>query len=70
MIIERLLEDGEFPGPGLYGHHPLDHDDAQQEAGLTRVLQVLPVLVGPLLVVAVSQVIDGEGVPFIANIYK
>ena len=54
--------------PGLHGGHPLHHHHAEQEARLAGELQLLPVLVGPLLVVAVSQVVDREGVPLVADV--
>ena len=68
MIVERFLHHGVLPGPGLDGRHPLDHDHTEEEAGLAGELQQLPVLVGPLLVVAVRQVVDREGVPLVTDV--
>ena len=67
MIVERFLDHGVLPGPDLDGRHPLDHHHAEEEAGLAGVLQQLPVLVGPLLVVTVRQVVDRQGVPLVPN---
>ena len=54
--------------PRLHGGHPLHHHHAEQEARLAGELQLLPVLVGPLLVVAVRQVVDREGVPLVTDV--
>ena len=43
--------------------HNEDHNE--EEASLAGVLQQLPVLVCPLLVVTVRQVVDSQGVPLI-----
>ena len=67
VIVEGFLDHGVLPGPDLYGRHPLDHDHTEEEAGLAGELQQLPVLVGPLLVVAVRQVVDGQGVPLVPD---
>ena len=70
VIVERFLHHGVLPGPGLYGGHPLDHDHTEEKAGLAGELQQLPVLVRPLLVVAVRQVVDGQGVPLVSDPWR
>ena len=63
MILHSLLEHGVLPGLTDDEVGPLDHHDGDEEGGVAGVLQDLPVGVGPLLAVAVLQVVDSMGVP-------
>jgi hypothetical protein len=49
--------------PGLNDAGPLDDDNGEEEARLTRVLQHLPVVVRPLLTVRIPQIVDSPRLP-------
>jgi len=67
MILHSLVEDGVLPGFADEKIGPLHHNNGHEEGGMASIFQNLPVLVSPLLTIRILQVIDGRGVPVLAE---
>ena len=67
VIPHTLVEDRVLPCLADNEIRPLNNNNCYKEGCVASVLENLPILVSPLLTIRILQVIDGRGVPVLAE---
>ena len=70
QFFHSLGEDGVPSRFTDYQIRPLHHHDGDEEGCVAGVLEDLPVIVGPLLAVAVLKIVDGDAVQLLPQAQK